>query len=262
SATDLGAGEAGFRGQVQGSLQGGFVLPDALLAAVNLKLSLQGELGGEGAAGPLEAQELAAFGVTLRDTTARARLDWPEVFLDDIATRLFDGMARGSMRVDLAGENYPVVVDATLENIYLAAFTREFKPPDTELTGLVSGSIHAAIAGESITELDVKLVSGEGFTLNRAMVAQILMQQQVGDITGSGTVSKIVERVIGSEDARPFTGAELNLGIVDGRIAGQALLKSKSLNLTVDIKADQKALFEAMRMRQEGQVAGIKTTLN
>ncbi|MFM1921714.1 MAG: hypothetical protein RLZZ303_3348, partial [Candidatus Hydrogenedentota bacterium] len=40
SATDLGAGEAGFRGQVQGSLQGGFVLPDALLAAVNLKLSL------------------------------------------------------------------------------------------------------------------------------------------------------------------------------------------------------------------------------
>lgn len=252
-----------YTGLVNGALKGGFVWSEGILAAKDLTLEAKGDLAQAlGASGPLVAGEIAALGVVFSNVKSTVRLEWPMVHLDDIEAEVFGGRVKGSARIDLMSPSFPIVVDAEIEDADLSRFTEEFQPPDTELTGLASGTIHAAIEGETITELGVQLTSGEGFTLNRQMVAQILMSQQVGEFTGSGTVSKIVERVIGKEDSRPFTGADLNLGIDGGRITGQAQLKSQALNLTIDIKADQQALLEAMRMRQEGQVGNFEATFN
>jgi hypothetical protein len=258
----LEANDAGNQGgSLATDIQGGFVLPDNLLAVKTLAWSPQGAMGPSvSAAGPLRAQEIAAFGLVLSALECNARIEGMKIHFDDIVCDLLGGRATGSADATFGGDTMPVDLDVQLENVDLAEFTRVFQPPNVELTGRASGRIRASIAGENITALEVALQSGEGFTLNRAMVAQILMQQQVGEFAGSGTVSKVVERVIGKEDRRPFTAAEIELGLQDGRITGVARLKSEALNLTVDIKADQGALFEAMRMRQEGQVAGFSTT--
>jgi hypothetical protein len=253
-----------YTGTASVTLEGSLVTTGGLLAAKALQAELSGNLAdGVSVAGPLSAGELAALGVTLHDTSARMRVAWPKVYVEELSSTVFGGTVRGGGEVDLAAENFPVVVDLTLENTDLARFTDEFKPPNNvKLTGLVSGTIRASIAGESITDLAVDLKSGEGFTLDRTTVAQMLMSQEIGEISGSGLADKIVKSVVGDEDVRPFTGAELRLGLEGGRITGAALLKSKALNLTVDIHADQQALFEAIRMRQEGQIANFTTTLN
>lgn len=246
------------------TLQGDLVTKGGLLAAKRLDATLSGDLSQEVAlAGPLRAGELAALGVVLRDASATVRVAWPVVRVESLAATVFGGAVRGGGEMDFSREGFPVVVDVTLENTDLARFTEEFKPPNNvKLTGLVNGTIRAAVAGETITELDVDLVSGEGFTLDKATVAQMLMSQEIGELSGSGLADKIVKSVVGEEDARPFTGAEVRLGLDGGRISGEALLKSKALNLTVDIHADQQALFEAVRMRQEGQIANFTTSLN
>jgi len=253
-----------YSGTGTATLQGDLVTKGGLLAAKGLDASLSGDMSQEVAlAGPLRAGELAALGVILRDASATLHLTWPVLRVESLAATVFGGAVRGGGEVDLSREGFPVVVDVTLENTDLARFTEEFKPPNNvKLTGLVNGTIRAAVAGESITELDVDLVSGEGFTLDKATVAQMLMSQEIGELSGSGLADKIVKSVVGEDDARPFTGAEVRLGLDGGRISGEALLKSKALNLTVDIHADQQALFEAIRMRQEGQIANFTTSLN
>ena len=255
--------DGAYSGTATGTLLGGLVLPEGLLAAKELNAVMKSDFTqGLSASGPVSAGELAALGVILSNVKADVSIRGPLVFFTNVTTQVFGGTATGSGNADLAAEGFPVTLDTTITNADLAQFTTEFQPPNIKLTGLISGTIRASMAGEDITDLDVNLISGEGFTLNRDMVAQVLMSHQIGELAGSALVDKVVKQVIGDDDARPFTGAELRLGLEGGRITGEALLKSGSLNLTVDIRADQAALFEALRMRQEGQIAGFSTEFN
>ncbi len=61
---------------------------------------------------------------------------------------------------------------------------------------------------------------------------------------------------------RPFDSATLSLSFEAGRIVGQVVLSSNTLNLTVDLAVDPGALFEALALRQQLQlekVDGIHT---
>ncbi len=82
------------------------------------------------------------------------------------------------------------------------------------------------------------------------MVEQILLSQQVAGVTGGKTLGKVVQKVIGEGEQRPFDRATMDLGFEGGRITGQARLESEQLNLTIDIKADPEALLEALRIQQ------------
>ena len=95
------------------------------------------------------------------------------------------------------------------------------------------------------------LESTENFSMNRDMVEQLLLNQYMDDVTGGRQMGRMIQSVLGKKAQTAFDCARLTLGLEEERIAGVALLESKSLNLTVDIKADPPALLEALRVRQE-----------
>ena len=85
------------------------------------------------------------------------------------------------------------------------------------------------------------------------------MSQQMNGFTGAKTVEKVLQKIIGGDEQRPFDSASLKLGLAEGRIDGVATLKSKALNLDFDIKADPGAVWEAIQSRGEVHFGGLDT---
>jgi hypothetical protein len=119
------------------------------------------------------------------------------------------------------------------------------------LTGIVRGEMFCVLTPSQLRDFSLMLESTENFSMNRDMVEQLLLNQYMNDVTGSRQVSRMLQSVLGKKPQTAFDRAQIKLGLEESRIAGTALLESKSLNLTVDIKADPPALLEALRIRQE-----------
>lgn len=200
-------------------------------------------------AGRLNIGLLNAGGVDLSDFGSDVRAEGNYLHFDALNTDLFYGRVEGHGRVEVLHPLFPFRLEVAATDLDLARFTESFEPPDTELTGMVSGDIMIDLNLEGLQDLLVDLEAPEGITLNRSAVELILLSQQVGEFTAGGTLSKVVQRVIGEAPQRPFESASLQLGFEEGRITGVALLKSAALNLTVDIKADPGAIAEALRIR-------------
>lgn len=230
------------------------VLPEKLAAAVGLRG--EGRLGwanGLQASGELTAEKVLCAGAELNNAKATLRPDGPALLLDGIQGALFGGAAAGTLRIEPFAEGMPATLDARIEGGDLAVFTTQVQPPSVNLTGIVAGDILVGLKGEDFTALNIDLTASSGVTINRALVRELLLTQQMSDATGSKMVGKVLDKIVGGDEQRPFDGAELKLGLQDGRIAGVAVLKSKALNLNVDIKADPGAVWEAIQSR--GQVS-------
>lgn len=230
------------------------ILPEKLAALATIKGG--GHLGWEGgltADGTLAVGQLICAGAVLENATGTLRAENNRVIIDQIQGRLFGGAVAGTVSAAPLEEGFPMTLDARLEGGDLAVFTAQVQPPNVNVTGTVAGDVRVGLRGEEFTDLNIDLASGGGITINKDLVRQLLMSQQVAEATGSKTVGKVLEKIVGGEEQRPFDGAELKLGLADGRIAGTALLKSQALNLNVDIKADPGAVWEAIQSR--GQVS-------
>jgi len=237
------------------------VLPEAVAAAN--KLSGTGNIGlasGQlSAEGTLAAEKILFAGASLENATTNLRSEGAVLVLDQIRGQLFGGAVAGTMKIEPLLEHYPLTLEARLEGGTLERFSQEVQPPNVNLSGNVSGDLLVGLRGEEFTALDMNLQAGNGLTINRGLVAELLMSQQMSTATGSKTVGKVLDKVVGGDEQRPFDAADLKLGLAEGRITGDATLKSKALNLTVDIKADPAAFWEAIKSRGQVSFGGITT---
>lgn len=201
------------------------------------------------ASGSLSVAQLICAGAMLEDATGTLRAEGNTVYIDQIKGTLFGGAVAGTLSVEPLAEGLPMRLDARLEGGDLAVFTTEVQPPGVNLTGSVAGDVLVGLRGEDFTELNIDLEAPGGITINKGLVQQMLMSNEMSGFTGSKTVGKVLDKIVGGEEQRPFDAAQLKLGLAEGRIAGTAYLKSKALNLDVDITADPGAVWEAIQSR-------------
>jgi len=260
SAKDVRWSSDGQSGTGEMTITGGIVLPDALLAVVGMNLEAYANFENSvSAAGPLTAGEIIAFGATLKNLSAQVRTLASDAYFEQAKADLWGGGIVAGGEVNIFREGMPLRFEAEVTGIDLLEFSRHFKLPYGDITGKVSGHVRASIANGEITELDADLESTEGFSMSRELVVQAMMSQNDSEVSGSRVISSVVAKVIGDDVQRPFDRARIRLGLDGGgRITGIAELNSKSLNLTIDIRADQAALLEAMKGAQEGTISGLK----
>jgi len=65
-----------------------------------------------------------------------------------------------------------------------------------------------------------------------------------------GKVTRVIESVLGEAPQRPFDLARIDLALKGDKIAGDAVLESGSLRLSIDINADPQTLQDALLLRQ------------
>jgi hypothetical protein len=223
-------------------------MPDEMIALENLKALGEYDPGkGQTGGGPLTADRFTVYGMPFGALDTRLTLDATHLKSEGLRTTFLSGNLQLDTSVAYRDPAWSTRIDMDASGIDLTEFTNVFEPPDVVLTGIVSGTVAGEFSLEGLTSLDVDLLATEGLSMNRSMVRQILMSQYVNDAVGSKSVQKVIEKVIGKAEQRPFDRAVLELGLEDGLIVGIARLESKSLDVTVDIRAEPKALLEAIR---------------
>ena len=196
--------------------------------------------------GTLATNALTTAGVRMSGFHSNVAVDANRFRIDNIVTTLFGGETRAVLTVAPFEEGFPVRLEATVTNGDLAAFTREFKPPQVSLTGIFSGDLMIEYAGKEIRDFRAVLRSEQDFSLNRDLLERVVKAELT-----KGLGVKVIESVIGEEAQRPFDAASMDLRFEDGRIVGTALLESRQLNLTIDVLVDPETIFAAMALRQE-----------
>lgn len=246
----LTAGAAGFLVEGKTNVVAEFLSADDGLAKFeNLVFDgtfAPGKSGLHGS-GPVTAGKITSGGAVLTDVSAMLDLQGEDATLKDFKTTIFSGSITGEIELDPFAEGFPVTLDGDLQNVDLADFTLQMEPPNVSLTGKVNGRVVIGLRGGELVELDIDLTAGDGLTMNRSLVEQILLSQDFSQMTGGKSIEKVIKKVLGDAPQRPFKDARITLGLVDGRIAGVALLESEGLNLTVDITADPEAILAALR---------------
>ncbi len=243
------------RGHVQGTVRAEHMaLPGATATLENLEAT--GDIGLEedlsGSIG-VSMTALSVGGVNLSGIQTTLRPERTELRSENIRATLFDGTVDATIAAGLLEPGLPVRLGLKLTNVDLERFTNEYKPPGMTLTGRASGTISIAFSHGALADLTVGLQAGDGFSMNRDMVEQLLLSQYVSGLPMGKSFERMLRQAIGKKPQRPFDSGDLELGFADGRIVGKALLESRDLSLDVDIKADPQAIVEALRARERAQ---------
>lgn len=245
-------GASGLRGALHGQCTAarlGHAATGALLEGVDLNadLTIADTLSGNGT---LKLDALTIAGVLVSALETGLHAEGASLRTDTVRTRVFDGDLEAEVTVGLLEPGVPIRLVLRPRNVDLAVFTEQVKPPDVRMTGRASGEITLEFAGGVLRDFELDLEAPDGFSMNRDMVEWLLLTQYAQDLPMGQSMEKILRDILGKDEQRAFQSAKLALGFVNGRIAGEAVLESKSLALTVDITADPKALSEALRARQ------------
>jgi hypothetical protein len=235
-----------------------FVLPrriavatDAIIkAAFTYSTSLSGS-------GQVSLATLAAAGVALNGLEAPLEFEGDGIKIRDLKANLFGGTSIVDVDAHLLAQGAPINVTAKFENLDLAAFTSEFKPPGASFTGIANGALDAAIQSGKLTALRVSLKSTEGFTANRDLIKKLLMSEYVTGVPLSGKVRDAIDKTIGEDIQRPFDSASLDLELKGDALVGSVPLKSKNINLNIELSVELAELYAALALRQEAQLENI-----
>ena len=153
----------------------------------------------------------------------------------------------------------PVEFRAVVDNIDLDRFSREFEPPGVYLTGRARGEVGVKREGAEWESIMVRLAAGDGFTMNRDMVQQLLLTHHVREAGGGRTLDRLVTQVLGEAEQRPFESAELSMDLSpEKRLVGDGLLRSPLLNMTLDLAVDIEVIEDALQFRQEAELDAIE----
>ncbi len=253
SSEALTFSEGNFGGQTRWDIVAEFLaLPDEMAELNGLITSGTYNPGNEeDGKGTVAATSASIYGMPFGAVKTGLRLDPTQLHCEALETTFLGGTVKLDGTLDYRDPMWKTSADLRVARIDLTEFTKTFEPPDVVLTGIVGGNVTMTVSTEGLEALDVDMEATEGLTLNRSMVRQILMSQYVNDAVGNKSVQKIIEKVIGDDEQRPFDRAILELGMEDGLIVGVARLESKSLDVTVDISAQPSALLEAIRSSTE-----------
>lgn len=228
-------------------------LPGGLAALSNVQLEIKIEdlaaLSGDGG---FSAEEITAAGVVLRAFRANLALQNGVAVVEIPDTALFDGIVNARAEFHLREPGIPMTVSGKLNNIDLAVFSREVKPPAVVLSGRASGEFEISGDLSGVRDLDASLRCAEGFTINRDVVEQLALYTQ-----GIAIVGKSLQRAIGEQDPRPFDRAEVSVGYQAGNTTVSLFVSSRLLDLApvFYIKADLADLFRLLR---ENQIQNIQ----
>ena len=197
--------------------------------------------------GEIKADSALVYGIPFGAVNAALEIDADQLRCTALKTTFLAGDLALDAAVNYRDPAWTTLADLRVEGVDLAEFTKTFEPPDVVLTGIVSGTASVTLSTEKLMALNVDLSATKNLTLNRAMVREILMSQYVNDAVGSKAVQRVLEKVVGKAEQRPFDKAIVDLRLEDGMIVGFARLESKALDLTVDINAEPTALLQAIR---------------
>ena len=215
----------------------------------------QDGLGGEGV---LTAEQLAVFGVTLERVRVPITFEPESLRIREFEAGLFNGRVLTNGRIGVLEEGMPVELTARLRSVDLAPFSEAFLSPDTRVTGIANGTVRIQTENMQVTGFEVSLRSARDFTINRDFLAQLIMQEQVGEAAGRA-ISSVLAEVLGEARQRPFDAADIELALRDGLIRGTAVLSSSSLNLTVNLSMDPRHVGELMRMNQRSELERLRS---
>jgi len=214
--------------------------------------------GGLSGRGRLEAARGIVGGAVLSDVAGDV------VFADDAArvtgwrAKLFGGTLEGDAVIGLLEEGCPVSLIARAERLDLEAFTREFKPPDIALTGIVEGEIRLELDAAGVQDVRAVLRSTENFSMNRDFLEQLLLSQYVGEGKGGKALAKVMADALGDAEQRPFDSAVLEIEHAGDEIAGRVALKSPKLNLDLDLHVDPDVLEDILELHQLSRLQKVE----
>lgn len=212
-------------------------------------------MAGEGL---LAADELAVFGVTLDTVRMPLTFDGDALLIREFEAGLYNGRVLTNGRIGLLEDGLPIALRARLRSVDFAPFSDAFLSPETHITGIVNGTIAIETHNYAITAFEATLRSARDFSINRNLLAQLILSEQVGESAGRA-VTGVLEEVLGERTQRPFDGAEIDLALQGDRIRGLARLFSPTLNLTIDLTLDPRHVAELIQLNQRQQLDRLRT---
>jgi len=207
--------------------------------------------------GVLTAEELAVFGVVLERVRVPIDFEGQSLSIREFEAGLFNGRVLTNGRVGLFEDGMPVELVARLRSVDLKPFSEAFLSPDTRVTGIANGTVRIQTQNMQVIGFEASLRSARDFTINRDFLAQLIMQEQVGEAAGRA-VSSVLAEVLGESRQRPFDVADIDLALRDGMIRGTAKLQSPTLNLTVNLSMDPRHVGELMRLNQRSELERLR----
>jgi len=170
------------------------------------------------------------------------------------ATATFcNGAVTADIEAGLAEEGRPVRIKTQITGADLAAFTATLPVPSARLTGLADGALTATVTSAGVQALELTLESAKEFSMSVGLLAQLMEAQFVKQFKGKDKVQKAMADILGKEEMRPFDSAKLTLKYEGDRVTGTAVLKSGTLDLTLDLGMDAAAVVEFLKMAQAAQ---------
>lgn len=243
-------------------------LPGALAtlhgASVSGKLAYAGTLGG---GGTIAAEETLIGGASIRGMRGTWAGEGDALRSDDLEGALAGGTLSAHAEVGVLGPKTPAALRVTIAAVDLAPLLEELGVTKFSVTGIVGGDLHIGFDSGGFTELTADLSAPAGLALDRASVLGLI---QSGGAAPDGSTwaklgekakSRLIDRIVGREAQRSFERAELTLNCSGPSLegAGQITLRSKDLNLTVDIPLHPGTLLRALELRQLEKVENFRT---
>ncbi len=206
------------------------------------------------------AADAAAAGAMLHNPQGSATIENGVAQATGVHASLYGGNVTFDVAVNVLDVDAGGRLDAHLENIDLDRFTQEYEPPSVTLTGIANGDAMLAWNKDALRELRVDLASDQGFSLNREIIQDLLLQSLTAEVTGMKKLNKQIEKeTIGKAAQRPFDSASVSLSLEgdtyeDQRLVGPIALKSKMLNLSIDLGVDLRAIADALDLQQQARL--------
>ena len=228
----------------------------AVLTGVTGTASLSNEPGGPvHGQGRVTAANIAAMGAVFEQVEGPVTLEGGLLRAPELKGALYGGAATADIEVELLAENLPVQVRAGASDVDLGLFTGTLGVPAVQMTGLASGEATMALTYPAgIQDLKVNLASSRDFSVSSYLVERLLAMQFAKQYASERQLEKVRAKIVGKESQRPFDSGQLVLNYQGDRVGGQATLKSKDLDLTVDLQMDTEAFFSALKLAQEARI--------
>ncbi len=219
--------------------------------------------GGLRGTGQARAGKITVAGGSVTEVSGPVLFDGELMRIQQAKGDLFRGTARADVDVGVLKENFPIALSGSFENVDLAIFSDEVKPPKTQLTGTARGSISAEYGLEGLTAFTFEAEAPGGASLNRSLVEELLQSDKFLSGASANVAERAMDKLLGTAPQRPFDRGRINVQLADEKITGLAVLESEKtneyngLNLRVTLDMDQSALAEALKMLQESSVTTV-----
>ena len=181
-------------------------------------------------------------------------LKGPVVLEDDtlkaagLSGKLFGGALAADADLGILSADRPVHLTAHVKGMNLESASGLAGVPSFKLTGLADADLTLAADSAGIKELQIAVQSTAPVAVSVAFLEQLLASEYVKQMSDKGQLEQIVAKIVGKEESHPFDAATLSLAWKDDGLAGQVVLKSEQLNLTVDLRIDKASLIQAIKL--------------